>query len=80
MLYMEFEEDLLDRIKKITKCSYYAKANLVNCEYITTIIEDLIYEYEVLKEELEDFKQDMEDNYIKRPMSDYTGNADDDRF
>ena len=42
-MYMEFEEDLLDRIKKITKCSYYAKANLVNYEYITTIIEDLIY-------------------------------------
>lgn len=79
-MYMEFEEDLLDRIKKITNCNYYAKANLVNCEYITTIIEDLIYEYEVLKEELEDFKQDMEDNYIKRPMSDYTGNVDDDRF
>ena len=57
-------------------------SNLINTTflYITTIIEDLIYEYEVLKEELEDFKQDMEDNYIKRPMSDYTGNADDDRF
>lgn len=79
-MYMEFEEDLLDRIKKITKCSHYAKANLVNYEYITTIIEDLIYEYEVLKEELEDFKQDVEDNYEKRPMSYYTGNADDDRF
>ena len=80
MLYMEFEEDLLDKIKKITNCNYYAKANLVNYEYITTIIEDLIYEYEVLKEELKDFKQDVEDNYISRPMSDYTGNADDDRF
>ena len=79
-MYMEFEEDLLDRIKKITNCNYYAKENLINYEYITTIIEDLIYEYEVLKEELEDFKQDVEDNYIKRPMSDYTGNADDDRF
>lgn len=79
-MYMEFEEDLLDRIKKITKCNYYAKANLVNYEYITTIIEDLIYEYEVLKEELEDFKQDVEDNYEKRSMSHYTGNADDDKF
>lgn len=79
-MYMEFEEDLLDKIKKITKCSYYAKANLVNYKYITIIIEDLIYEYEVLKEELEDFKQDVEDNYEKRPMSYYTGNADDDRF
>lgn len=79
-MYMEFEEDLLDKIKKITKCSYYAKANLVNYKYITPIIEDLIYEYEVLKEELEDFKQDVEDNYEKRPMSYYTGNADDDRF
>ena len=26
MMYMEFEEDLLDRIKKITNCNYYAKA------------------------------------------------------
>ena len=44
------------------------------------MIEDLSCEYDVLKEEYDDFKQDVEDNYVSRPMSDYTGDAYDDRF
>ena len=44
------------------------------------MIEDLTCEYEVLQEKYDDFKQDVEDNYVSRPMSDYTGDAYDDRF
>ena len=44
------------------------------------MLEDLTNEYDVLKEKYDDFKQDVEDNYVSRPMSDYTGNTDDDRF
>ena len=44
------------------------------------MIEDLTCEYEVLQEKYEDLERDLEDNYIHRPMSDYTGDADDDRF
>ena len=37
--------------------------------------------YEKLdKEELEDCEQDKKDNYIPRPMSDYTGDLEDDRY
>lgn len=37
--------------------------------------------YEKLdKEELEDCEQDKKDNYIPRPMSDYTGDLEDDQY
>lgn len=50
-------------------------------------IEDLKSKIEELKSEIEEWQdkyqeleQDMKDNYIPRPMSDYTGDSYDDRF
>ena len=78
-MYIKIDEELLNKIENITMTSYCENGEIPYSNLIS-MLEDLIYEYEVLKEELEDFKQDVEDNYISRPMSDYTGNADDDRF
>ena len=42
--------------------------------------QDLILENERLEEQYNDLQKDLEDNYVSRPMSDYTGSSYDDRF
>ncbi len=79
-MYLEIDEKLKDKIEKITITDYDFKGNFLPSESITSIFEDLIYEINRLEKKYEDLEQDMEDNYIKRPMSDYTGDRYDDRF
>lgn len=79
-MYLEINEKLIEKVKKITGFDYKSKADLVTYDDIVSMIEDLTCEYDVLQEEYEDLERDLEDNYIHRPMSDYTGDADDDRF
>lgn len=79
-MYLEISEKLIEEVKKITGYDYKSKAELVTYEDIISMIEDLTCEYGVLQEKYEDLERDLEDNYIHRPMSDYTGDADDDRF
>jgi hypothetical protein len=79
-MYLEINEKLIEKVKKITGFDYKSKAELVTYDDIVSMIEDLTCEYEVLQEKYEDLERDLEDNYIHRPMSDYTGDADDDRF
>ena len=79
-MYLEIDEKLKDKIEKITSTDYDFKGNFLPSESITAIFEDLICEIDRLEEKYEDLEQDMEDNYIKRPMSDYTGDRYDDRF
>ena len=79
-MYLEINEKLIEKVKKITGFDYKSKAELVTYEDIISMIEDLTCEYGVLQEKYEDLERDLEDNYIHRPMSDYTGDADDDRF
>lgn len=79
-MYLEINEKLIEKVKKITGFDYKSKAELVTYDDIISMIEDLTCEYEVLQEKYEDLERDLEDNYIHRPMSDYTGDADDDRF
>lgn len=79
-MYLEIDEKLKDKIEKITITDYDFKGNFLPSESITSIFDDLIYEINRLEKKYEDLEQDMEDNYIKRPMSDYTGDRYDDRF
>ena len=79
-MYLEINEKLIEKVKKITGFDYKSKADLVTYDDIVSMIEDLTCEYEVLQEKYEDLERDLEDNYIHRPMIDYTGDADDDRF
>lgn len=79
-MYLEINEKLIEKVKKITGFDYKSKGGLITYDDIVSMIEDLTCEYEVLQEKYDDFKQDVEDNYVSRPMSDYTGDAYDDRF
>lgn len=79
--------DVFERVQNITKVDYEIiwkdAENIdgyIDEDGILAMIEDLICEIDRLKEEAEDREQDIQDNYIHRPMSDYTGDADDNRF
>lgn len=52
----------------------------ITLEDLLNICQDLYYENQRLKEQIEELEQDIEDNYIKRPQSDYTGDFEDDRY
>lgn len=82
-MYYKLNIDEFEKIKKVEKLmssDYELLGDLIQVDYLVCVIEDLIYELDKTKEEFEDLKKDMEDNYIKRPMSDYTGDRYDDRF
>lgn len=79
-MYLEINKKLIEKVKKITGFDYKSKGGLVTIEDLVCMVDDLVCEYDVLQEEYDDFKQDVEDNYVSRPMSDYTGDAYDDRF
>lgn len=52
----------------------------ITLEDLLNICQDLYYENQRLEEQIEELEQDIEDNYIKRPQSDYTGVFEDDRY
>lgn len=54
--------------------------DLISISELIGAIEDLDGDVETLKERISDLEQDIECNYIPRPMSDYTGNREDDRY
>lgn len=54
--------------------------DIISIEELIGILEDEIAEKEVWQKKYEDLEKDLEDNYISRPMSDYTGDSYDDRF
>ena len=56
------------------------KKDLISIEELIGILEDEVAEKEVWQEKYEDLEKDLQDNYISRPMSDYTGDSYDDRF
>lgn len=59
--------DSCDNIIGKCKRTWVGDYQYIDGEELLGCIEELIYEYERVKEELEDTKQDMEDNY--RPIS-----------
>lgn len=52
----------------------------ITLEDLLGICNDLYYENQRLEKKNKSLEQNIEDNYIKRPMSDYTGCCEDDRY
>ena len=50
-MYLEINEKLIEKVKKITGFDYKSKGGLVTYDDIVSMIEDLTCEYEVLQEE-----------------------------
>lgn len=75
-MYLEIDEDLKTKIKKITGIDYDFKGNYLPSESITSIIEDLISEIDKLEEKYSDLEQDLEDNYRPISVSEQVGISD----
>ena len=83
----ESNYETFERVNKITGTDYgiiWKDAEniegVIDIDGLYAMIEDLICEIDRLKEETEEREQDIQDNYIHRPMGDYTGDGYDDRF
>ncbi len=64
-MYLEIREKLLKKVIEITITDYEAKGNMIPCESIIPMIEDLVMSVEHYKEELEDMKNDLLNNYTR---------------
>ena len=62
------ELELIKKAEKITCCDYGRKENMLDADMFISIIEDLLYELDILQEKYDDFKQNVEDNY--KPITD----------
>lgn len=49
-------------------------------EELIQLCEELYYENQKLEKEIQELEENIQENYIKRPMSDYTGSFEDDRY
>lgn len=79
-MYIKIDEGLYKKIQSITSTDYDAIGDFIPSESIIPMLEDLLCEIEHLEERYEDLERDLQDNYIHRPMSDYTGDSYDDRY
>lgn len=62
-MYIEIDEKILKKVTDITNFTYKSKGDFITYEDVISIIEDLVCEYNVLKEKFEDYKGNVRDNY-----------------
>ena len=82
-MYYKLSEDEIELIKKVSKrtfTKYDLIGDFIPVDNMILAIEDLIYETEKIEDEYHHLEKNLEDNYIRRPISDYTGDSYDDRF
>ena len=58
----------------------FKNKDFISIDDLWATIEDMNWEIEHLEEQLHDLEQDLEDNYVPRKRSDYTGDSYDDMF
>lgn len=77
-MYIELEDEIIEKIEKITYHKYSRKGNFIFGDEIRFIIDDLLTEIDVLNEKYDDFKKDVDDNYkIISPHEQYGISNDD---
>lgn len=62
-MYIEIDKKTMEEVTEITGFSYTSKNDLISLDDVISIIEDLVCEYNVLKEKFEDYKENVRDNY-----------------
>lgn len=71
---MDIDYNLKNDIEKIV--GYKIESFEMTEDDIISLLEDLVGKYRTLKEELENTKQDLEDNYRSVPISEQVGISD----
>lgn len=76
--YMLTDDELekMYKASKITMTNYELIGNFVPTENLINVIEDLLLEIDRLKEEYEDFKEDVRENYRHIPVAEQVGISD----
>lgn len=63
----EEERDRINQVMEITYTDYEPEGYYIKGEKVLVALEDLLMEYKNLQQELEDFKQNVKDNYKQIP-------------
>ncbi len=74
------ELKIMNKASDITRTDYEIYDNQIEGYLFVVAVEELINTVEYYKQKIKELKQDLDDNYIHRPMSDYTGDSYDDRY
>lgn len=72
-MYRKIDINFYKQVEEITDVDYELN-DYIPEDTLVSMIQDLVYEYNVLKEKYNDLKQDMEDNYVfnnKNPYNEY---------
>lgn len=84
---MKIDKELYERVKKVTMTDFEAQYTkdtdddyvwILNDYTIDSMLEELLMEIDRIEEEYEDFKQNVEDNYRRIPISEQVGISDKD--
>lgn len=70
-MFTEFKEDKYKQVKEITNTDYDMKNNLIEVDALKSIIEDLLVEYDNLKEKFDDYKNEVENDYELKKFDPY---------
>lgn len=70
-MYIKLNEDeraMLNKVQEATWTNYEIEGNYIKADNLIVALEDLMTAYEGLKEERDDLKRDLEENY--KPIDD----------
>lgn len=70
-MFTEFKEDKYKQVKDITNTDYDMKNSLIEIDALKSIIEDLLVEYDILKEKFDDYKNEVENSYELKQVDPY---------
>ena len=72
-MYRKIDINFYKQVEEITDVDYELN-DYIPEDTLVSMIQDLVYEYNILQEKYNDLKQDMEDNYVfnnKNPYNEY---------
>ena len=72
-MYRKIDINFYKQVEEITDVDYELN-DFIPEDTLVSMIQDLIYEYNKLKEQYEDLQEDMEENYVfnsKNPYNEY---------
>lgn len=62
---LEIEKELISKVEDITRTDYLLGEENITVENLESMLKDMIYEYNCLKEEYEDYKRNVDENYTQ---------------
>lgn len=82
MTHLGISKENYKKIQEITITDYevldFVTKVLIEEDFIEPLIEDLLIAYDSLKEEFEDYKKNVADNYRQIPVAEQVGISDED--